>query len=158
MSGVDQHNADAGSDLFENERDQSVIERLERELEAIARAEQRVEEGTYGVSVESGEPIPDGRLEAIPWAERTAEEQARFDARQGPVLEQPSPSAEIDSSVNLATMPRFDTSTAESPRRHGHRERGNQGRPSGRWGESPSSHWLSRRSASLSARARQLTP
>ena len=79
LAGVDQHNADAGSDLFENERDQSVIERLERELEAIARAEQRVEEGTYGVSVESGEPIPDGRLEAIPWADRTAEEQARFE-------------------------------------------------------------------------------
>ena len=30
--------------------------------------------------MESGEPIPDGRLEAIPWAERTAEEQARFEA------------------------------------------------------------------------------
>ena len=57
-----------------------MIERLERELEAIERAEQRVEEGTYGISVESGEPIPDGRLEAIPWAERTAEEQARLEA------------------------------------------------------------------------------
>jgi DnaK suppressor protein len=78
LAGVDQHNADAGSDLFENERDQSMIERLERDLEAIARAEQRVEEGTYGISVESGEPIPDGRLEAIPWAERTAEEQGRL--------------------------------------------------------------------------------
>ena len=81
LAAVDQHNADAGSDLFENERDQSVIERLDRELEAIARAEQRLEEGTYGISVESGEPIPDGRLEAIPWTERTADEQARFEAR-----------------------------------------------------------------------------
>ena|SRR5919106_4084895 len=80
LAGVDQHNADAGSDLFENERDQSLIERLERELEAVARAEQRLEEGTYGTSVESGEPIPDGRLEAIPWAERTAEEQGRLEA------------------------------------------------------------------------------
>ena len=78
LAGVDQHTADAGSELFENERDQSVIDRLERELEAIARAEKRVEEGTYGISVESGEPIPDARLEAIPWAERTADEQARF--------------------------------------------------------------------------------
>jgi DnaK suppressor protein len=80
LAGVDQHNADAGSDLFENERDRSMIDRLERELEAIAQAEKRVEEGTYGLSVESGEPIPDGRLEAVPWAERTAEEQARFEA------------------------------------------------------------------------------
>jgi RNA polymerase-binding transcription factor DksA len=33
------------------------------------------------VSVDSGEPIPDGRLEAVPWAERTAKEQSRLDAR-----------------------------------------------------------------------------
>ena len=80
LADVDQHNADVGSDLFDNERDQSLIERLERDLEAIARAERRVADGTYGISVDSGEPIPDGRLEAIPWAERTAEEQARFEA------------------------------------------------------------------------------
>ena len=81
LSHVDQHPADAGSELFEAERDRSMIDRLENELEAIARAERRVEEGTYGVSVESGEPIPDGRLEAVPWAERTAAEQSRHDAR-----------------------------------------------------------------------------
>jgi DnaK suppressor protein len=80
LSRVDQHTADAGSELFENERDQSLISRLEQELGAIERAERRVADGTYGVSVESGEPIPDGRLEAIPWAERTAEEQSRFEA------------------------------------------------------------------------------
>ena len=80
LSRVDQHTADQGSELFENERDLSLIERLKHELDAIARAERRVEEGTYGVSVESGDPIPDGRLEAVPWAERTAEEQARFEA------------------------------------------------------------------------------
>jgi RNA polymerase-binding transcription factor DksA len=33
--------------------------------------------------VESGEPIPDARLEAIPWAERTTEEQARYEAAGG---------------------------------------------------------------------------
>jgi DnaK suppressor protein len=80
LSRVDQHTADAGSELFENERDQSLISRLEQELGAIERAERRVADGTYGVSLESGEPIPDGRLEAIPWAERTAEEQSRFEA------------------------------------------------------------------------------
>ena len=80
LSRVDQHTADAGSELFENERDQSMITRLEHDLVAIERAEQRVAEGTYGVSVESGEPIPDARLEAIPWADRTAEEQGRLEA------------------------------------------------------------------------------
>ena len=80
LSRVDQHPADQGSELFETERDQSLIERLEHDLAAIERAERRVEEGTYGVSVDSGEPIPEGRLEAIPWAERTADEQARYEA------------------------------------------------------------------------------
>ena len=80
LARVDQHTADAGSELFENERDQSLITRLEQDLAAIERAEQRIEEGTYGISVESGEPIPDGRLEAIPWADRSAEEQSRLEA------------------------------------------------------------------------------
>jgi DnaK suppressor protein len=81
LANVDQHTADSGTELFENERDRSMIERLEGELGAIERAERRVEEGTYGVSVDSGEPIPDARLEAVPWAERTAQEQSRYDAR-----------------------------------------------------------------------------
>jgi DnaK suppressor protein len=81
LSDVDQHTADSGSELFEVERDRSIIDRLQNELSAIEGAERRLEEGTYGVSVESGEPIPDGRLEAVPWAERTAAEQARLDAR-----------------------------------------------------------------------------
>ena len=79
LSGVDQHNADAGTELFDNERDQSLRERLRRELEALDRAQQRLDDGTFGISVESGEPIPDGRLEAVPWADRTADEQARLE-------------------------------------------------------------------------------
>jgi RNA polymerase-binding transcription factor DksA len=82
LSSVDQHPADAGSEMFEEERDQSMIERLEQELQAVERAMQRVDDGTYGVSVESGEPIPDSRLEVVPHAERTVEEQARFEAER----------------------------------------------------------------------------
>jgi DnaK suppressor protein len=78
LSHVDQHLADEGTELYENERDEGIATRLREELAAIDRAERRLEEGTYGVSVQSGEPIPDARLEAIPWAERTVEEQARL--------------------------------------------------------------------------------
>ena len=53
---------------------------LRNQLAAIERAEQRLADGTYGLSVESGKPIPDARLEAMPTAERTVEEQARYDA------------------------------------------------------------------------------
>jgi DnaK suppressor protein len=78
LSHLDQHPADEGTELFEEERDEGIADRLEEELAAIERAEQRLEEGTYGVSVESGQPIPDERL-VVPWAERREEEQERYD-------------------------------------------------------------------------------
>jgi DnaK suppressor protein len=71
--------ADLGSEVFEEELDESLAEELEAKLAAVARAEQRLADGTYGRSIESGEPIPDERLEAYPTAERTAGEQARYD-------------------------------------------------------------------------------
>jgi DnaK suppressor protein len=65
--------------IEEEEVDEALVAQLRAELEAVERAEKRLEEGTYGFSVESGEPIPAKRLEAVPWAERTAEEQQRYE-------------------------------------------------------------------------------
>lgn len=79
LSHADQHMADDAQFLADEEVDEGLREQLQAELEAIARAEQRLAEGTYGRSVESGEPIPDARLGAVPWAERTAEEQTRYE-------------------------------------------------------------------------------
>jgi DnaK suppressor protein len=76
-SGEEQHPADEATDVYEQERDEGMLEDLRRELEAVERAEARVADGTYGVSVESGQRIPDERLEAMPTAERTVEEEAR---------------------------------------------------------------------------------
>jgi DnaK suppressor protein len=81
LSHLDQHPADEATEVFEEERDEGLAVRLREELEAVERAERRLEEGTYGASVESGRPIPDERLEAIAWAERTAEEQERYERR-----------------------------------------------------------------------------
>jgi len=69
---------DAAESTVETEIDEARAESLHEELAAIERAEQRLAEGTYGLSVISGEPIPDARLEAVPWAERTIEEQERY--------------------------------------------------------------------------------
>jgi DnaK suppressor protein len=68
---------DDGEQLEEEEVDEALAVQLRAEFEAVERAEKRLEDGTYGFSVESGDPIPAQRLEAIPWAERTAEEQER---------------------------------------------------------------------------------
>jgi DnaK suppressor protein len=65
-------------DLYEDELAAGRAEDLRAQLAAVERAEARLAAGTYGLSVESGQPIPDGRLEAVPTAERTLEEQRRF--------------------------------------------------------------------------------
>jgi DnaK suppressor protein len=70
---------DRAADLTDRERDLGRIEELREELAALARAEARLAEGTYGISIVSGEPISDRRLERIPAAERTAEEQRQFE-------------------------------------------------------------------------------
>ena len=75
--------ADQASDLYENELDAGLAEQLRETLAAVERAETRLGEGTYGLSVESGRPIPDERLEAVPTAERTADEQERYDRGTG---------------------------------------------------------------------------
>jgi DnaK suppressor protein len=65
--------------LYQKEFDVGRADGLREELAALERAEARLAAGTYGLSVESGEPIPDGRLELRPTAERTVEEEALRD-------------------------------------------------------------------------------
>lgn len=67
--------ANLASDLYQDEFDAGRAEDLRDQLAAVQRAEQRVAAGTYGLSIESGQPIPDERLEAVPTAELTAEEE-----------------------------------------------------------------------------------
>lgn len=76
---TDQHMADQASDLYDAEFDEGRSDDLRLELAAVERAEHRLAAGSYGKSIESGDPIPDERLEALPAAERTAEEQERFE-------------------------------------------------------------------------------
>ena len=69
--------ANLGSELYQDELDEGLGDELRKQLAAVERAEARLAAGTYGRSIESGKPIPDERLEAIPTAERTVEEEAR---------------------------------------------------------------------------------
>jgi DnaK suppressor protein len=63
------------SDLYQDELAEGLSDDLREQLEAVERAEERLAAGTYGLSIESGQPIPDERLEAIPTAELTVEEE-----------------------------------------------------------------------------------
>jgi DnaK suppressor protein len=72
--------ADAAQPLTAQGEDDAIAETLGNRLEQIARALQRIEDGTWGRSVRSGQPIPAGRLEADPAAELTVEEAAADEA------------------------------------------------------------------------------
>ena len=73
-----QHDSgDMSQSLFTREVDATVEQQVERRLQHVERALQKIEEGTYGLSDDSGEPIPRGRLEVAPEAIRTVEEQQR---------------------------------------------------------------------------------
>ena len=69
-----ENSGDAADDLQQDATDDAVKDGLRRTLEAIDRAETRIEDGTYGKSVVSGDPIPEERLEALPWADRKVDE------------------------------------------------------------------------------------
>lgn len=80
---TEQSGDDDAETLVEEQVGDAVAVSLRKELKAIERAEGRLEDGSYGLSIDSGEPIPAGRLEKIPWAERTIEEQEKRE-RGGP--------------------------------------------------------------------------
>jgi DnaK suppressor protein len=67
----------ASEDLYQDEFNAGRREQLQNDLRALERAEARLAAGTYGLSVESGQPIPDERLAVLPTAERTVEEEER---------------------------------------------------------------------------------
>lgn len=71
--------ANLASDLYQDELDEGLADDLREQLAAVARAEERLTAGTYGLSIKSGKPIPDERLEAIPWAELTVEEERELE-------------------------------------------------------------------------------
>ena len=75
---------DMSQSIFDREMDASVGEGVERRLREVARALQKIEEGSYGVCDDTDEEIPRGRLEAVPEAIRTVEAQQRFERERRP--------------------------------------------------------------------------
>lgn len=65
---------DAAGPLEQESVDDAVVEQLMARLAALDRASARLCAGMFGLSVLSGRPIPDERLEADPAAELTVDE------------------------------------------------------------------------------------
>jgi DnaK suppressor protein len=65
-SGEAQEAEDDAQRLATLEVEQALVVRNRERLAAVERALQKIADGTYGLSDETGQPIPKERLEAIP--------------------------------------------------------------------------------------------
>ena len=64
----DQHLADHASEMLDREVDESLEDNAEDIVREIDAALERIDAGTYGVCMNCGEPIPEERLDAVPYA------------------------------------------------------------------------------------------
>ena len=72
--------------MFTREMDATLGQQFDRQLEEVNRALEKIEEGTYGLSDDTGEPIPKGRLEAMPEAAYTLEGQEQRERERRPPI------------------------------------------------------------------------
>ena len=75
---------DESQDMFNREMDATIGQQAGQRVQDVERALEKIEEGTYGLSDESGDSIPKGRLEAMPEAIRTVNEQQEFEKERRP--------------------------------------------------------------------------
>jgi DnaK suppressor protein len=55
-------------DFLETQQEQATLVNEQALLTQVNQALERIELGTYGICVNCGKPIPEKRLEALPWA------------------------------------------------------------------------------------------
>jgi RNA polymerase-binding protein DksA len=84
LDAADQHPADQGSELFEREKNMSVMRTLEVQLDEVDNALQKFERGTYGLCESCGQPIAEKRLRAFPAAIHCIECQTKIDRGETP--------------------------------------------------------------------------
>jgi DnaK suppressor protein len=72
---------DVAVDFLETQQEQSLLVNESALLTEVQRALKRIEDGTYGKCVNCGQPIPEKRLEAIPWAARDVKCEEQLERR-----------------------------------------------------------------------------
>lgn len=81
-SAFGMHQADAGSDAYDRDFALSLLSQEQDALYEIEEALKRMAAGTYGICEMSGKPIPEPRLEAIPFARFTVECQSQVEQQR----------------------------------------------------------------------------
>ena len=75
--GNDNHLGDTAGAAYDRELDQGLEEGAQQTVDEIDAALARIEDGTYGICENCGEPIGEDRLRAIPWARLCIDDQRR---------------------------------------------------------------------------------
>jgi RNA polymerase-binding transcription factor DksA len=83
LSSFDQHPGDSGTETFEMEKNVSLLEQVEDELQEVEAAFQRLDRGTYGTCQACGRPIGEERLEAMPATRFCIDDQAKAERDAG---------------------------------------------------------------------------
>ena len=73
--------ADVGTNLAESDRAEAILAAAKARRLLVLDALVRLDNGSYGVCVDCGKPVPEGRLEAKPEAARCLACQAKRDGR-----------------------------------------------------------------------------
>lgn len=79
VSDYPQDPADAGTNLAESDRAEAVLAAAKARRTLVLEAIGRLDDGSYGLCVDCGRPVPEGRLEAKPEAARCVNCQSKRD-------------------------------------------------------------------------------
>lgn len=72
---------DVAVDFLEMQQEQSIQYNEQALLTEVEQALGRLDNGTYGKCVVCGQPIPEKRLQAIPWAARCIKDEEQLEQR-----------------------------------------------------------------------------
>ena len=86
-SDVPQDFEDVAVDFLETQQEQSTLVTVQALLTEVQQALERIDNGTYGTCVVCGQPIPEKRLEAIPWAARCVKDEEQLEQRNLSITE-----------------------------------------------------------------------
>jgi RNA polymerase-binding transcription factor DksA len=83
LSNTPMHLADLATDNFQQEVAAGVLQNEQQALAAIAAALDRLDAGTYGRCEGCGRAIPEGRLQALPYASQCVACEERLEKEEG---------------------------------------------------------------------------
>jgi DnaK suppressor protein len=115
MPGYSLHMADSGTDNFDRDFALSLLSADQDAVYEIEEALKRIEKNTYGVCELTGKPIPQKRLEAIPWTRFTVQAQAQLE-REGALRQRRLGSLGTVDAVGLAEMETEEEEAEEKPK------------------------------------------